>query len=112
MPLELRAEIPVSFTAARVIDWAREACAKVIAGKDDRLIVIVGPCSIHGKHERSQYLAPTLKSCLLISYKLIRFDICVCSIDPKQALDYARELKSVMPVFPDLVIIMRSVSGT
>jgi 3-deoxy-7-phosphoheptulonate synthase len=26
---------------------ARQVCADVLRGKDDRLVVIVGPCSIH-----------------------------------------------------------------
>ena len=26
---------------------ARQVCADILRGKDDRLVVIVGPCSIH-----------------------------------------------------------------
>ena len=47
-PLLLRSEVPVSSRSWATIRQARRACAKVISRKDDRLIVIVGPCSIHG----------------------------------------------------------------
>ncbi|WP_063901274.1 3-deoxy-7-phosphoheptulonate synthase [Burkholderia ubonensis] len=43
----LRAELPCDPLAARSIRDARRALARIIAGEDDRLALIVGPCSIH-----------------------------------------------------------------
>lgn len=43
----LRAELPCDPGLARSIGDARRALARIIAGEDDRLALIVGPCSIH-----------------------------------------------------------------
>src|SRR5215470_12022207 len=40
-------EIPRSLTATRVVMAARNAVHSIINGADDRLLVIVGPCSVH-----------------------------------------------------------------
>jgi 3-deoxy-7-phosphoheptulonate synthase len=64
-----------SEAAKQTISEARTAAADVIAGRDDRVLVIVGPCSIH---------------------------------NPDQALEYAKLLKSKLPQWSNLVIIMRA----
>jgi len=46
-PHELRERLPVSPDAARTVRRGRRDVAAVMAGLDDRLLVIVGPCSIH-----------------------------------------------------------------
>jgi 3-deoxy-7-phosphoheptulonate synthase len=46
-PNLLRHEIVSSQTSRKVIGEARQSAAKIIAGEDDRILVIVGPCSIH-----------------------------------------------------------------
>lgn len=46
-PAFLMHEIPVSPRAAAVVSKTRSSIADVLAGRDDRLVVIVGPCSIH-----------------------------------------------------------------
>jgi 3-deoxy-7-phosphoheptulonate synthase len=46
-----------------------------LAGNDDRVLVIVGPCSIHS---------------------------------PEQAIDYAKLLKSKIPEWSNLLIVMRA----
>lgn len=46
-PDALLAELPVSETASNTVHTARTAIRKVLAGEDDRLVVVVGPCSIH-----------------------------------------------------------------
>ncbi|VWC24102.1 3-deoxy-7-phosphoheptulonate synthase [Burkholderia lata] len=43
----LRAELPCDPGLARSISDARRALGQIIAGEDDRLALIVGPCSIH-----------------------------------------------------------------
>ena len=46
-PAILLEEIPISERASIVVSDARAAIANVIAGTDPRLVVVVGPCSIH-----------------------------------------------------------------
>lgn len=46
-PLEFRTAIPVSRKAAASVRSSRKAIAEILDGKDDRIILIMGPCSIH-----------------------------------------------------------------
>jgi 3-deoxy-7-phosphoheptulonate synthase len=46
-PDEVMHEIPRTLTATRVVMAARNAIHSILTGADDRLLVIVGPCSIH-----------------------------------------------------------------
>ena len=46
-PAILLEELPVSETASQTVSRGREEVSKILWGEDDRLIVIVGPCSIH-----------------------------------------------------------------
>jgi len=46
-PAELEAEIPLSDEGSARIAFARSEISAVMAGRDDRLVVVVGPCSIH-----------------------------------------------------------------
>jgi 3-deoxy-7-phosphoheptulonate synthase len=46
-PDEVMGEIPRSLTATRVVMAARNALHAILNGADDRLLVIVGPCSVH-----------------------------------------------------------------
>ncbi len=46
-PEELHKDLPISETAAAVVDAGREALKHILDRKDERLIVVVGPCSIH-----------------------------------------------------------------
>ncbi len=46
-PAEVRAEYPLSETAARTTFETRNAIHRILAGEDDRLLVVAGPCSIH-----------------------------------------------------------------
>jgi 3-deoxy-7-phosphoheptulonate synthase len=46
-PDEVMREIPRSLTATRVVMAARNAIHSILNGADDRLLVIVGPCSVH-----------------------------------------------------------------
>ena len=46
-PAALVAEVPLSDAASRTVDEARRAIHRVLSGEDDRLVVVVGPCSIH-----------------------------------------------------------------
>ncbi|HKL78331.1 MAG TPA: 3-deoxy-7-phosphoheptulonate synthase [Gammaproteobacteria bacterium] len=46
-PAELHQEIPLSESGAATVGHTREAIQNILNGDDDRLVVIVGPCSIH-----------------------------------------------------------------
>src|SRR5690625_6303743 len=46
-PAELCEELPLEPARAEQIARSREAVRAVLDGSDDRLLVIVGPCSIH-----------------------------------------------------------------
>jgi 3-deoxy-7-phosphoheptulonate synthase len=46
-PEAVMREIPRTLTATRTVQAARNAIHAVLTGADDRLIVVVGPCSIH-----------------------------------------------------------------
>ena len=46
-PQEVMREIPRTLTATRVVMAARNAIHGILEGTDDRLLVIVGPCSVH-----------------------------------------------------------------
>jgi len=46
-PVQVHTEMPISETAAQTTALARLDVHRVLAGLDDRLVVVVGPCSIH-----------------------------------------------------------------
>jgi len=54
-PAILLEELPVSEAAAQTVARGREEVAKILWGDDDRLIVIVGPCSIHDPQAAMDY---------------------------------------------------------
>jgi 3-deoxy-7-phosphoheptulonate synthase len=46
-PAEVMREVPRTLTATRVVMAARNAIHAILNGSDDRLLVVVGPCSVH-----------------------------------------------------------------
>src|SRR3989442_2160324 len=46
-PAILLEELPLSELGSLVVGRAREEVIRVLTGEDDRLLVVVGPCSIH-----------------------------------------------------------------
>src|SRR5205085_8626001 len=46
-PEQVMREIPRTLTATRVVMAARNAIHAILNGNDERLLVVVGPCSIH-----------------------------------------------------------------
>jgi 3-deoxy-7-phosphoheptulonate synthase len=60
-PKQLLDALPLNTRAAATVHDAREAIGNVLAGQNDRLVVIVGPCSIHdvtAAHEYASRLLP------------------------------------------------------
>ena len=56
-PEQLIADIKVSETAAETVATARRTIHNILSGQDDRLLVIVGPCSIHDPAAAREYAA-------------------------------------------------------
>jgi 3-deoxy-7-phosphoheptulonate synthase len=54
-PVILMEELPVSPAAEATVAKAREEVADILAGKDDRVLAIVGPCSIHDPKAALEY---------------------------------------------------------
>ncbi|MFP6834471.1 MAG: 3-deoxy-7-phosphoheptulonate synthase, partial [Pseudomonadales bacterium] len=46
-PEDLSAELPISDDTSRLIFSARQQISEILHGTDPRLLVVVGPCSIH-----------------------------------------------------------------
>lgn len=76
-PDTIRSELPLSARRAIAVQQDRDEIADILAGRDDRLLVVVGPCSVHDPVAALDYarrLAPL-------------------------AVDYADRLKIVMRVY-------------
>lgn len=54
-PAEVCEEIPITETAAKTTYETREAIHNILHGSDDRLLVVVGPCSIHDVKAAKEY---------------------------------------------------------
>ena len=54
-PEEVMREVPRTLTATRVVMAARNAIHAILAGQDDRLLVVVGPCSVHDPKAALEY---------------------------------------------------------
>ena len=71
-PTQLHDDIPVSAQATRTVSEARRTLAAILSGRDQRLFVVVGPCSIHDPAAAMEYarklkaLADELKEQLFI----------------------------------------------
>lgn len=56
-PVELHREFPLNETATETVHRAREEAHRILHGEDDRLLVVVGPCSIHDVDAAMEYAA-------------------------------------------------------
>ncbi len=54
-PAVLEYEMPVPAGAADMISSARRSAAAILAGRDERLLVVAGPCSIHDPDAALEY---------------------------------------------------------
>ena len=54
-PAILMEELPASEADTRLIAEARSEVARIVTGEDDRLVIIVGPCSIHDPEAGIEY---------------------------------------------------------
>ncbi|MBA3058836.1 MAG: 3-deoxy-7-phosphoheptulonate synthase [Gammaproteobacteria bacterium] len=71
-PSQLHDDVPASALATQTVSAARQAVAEILSGRDPRLLVVVGPCSIHDIKAAKDYaqrlkaLADELKDQLFI----------------------------------------------
>lgn len=61
-PNLLAHELPISTSASALINQARDEISQILQSKDDRILLIVGPCSIHDPKGALDY-AKRLKQC-------------------------------------------------
>jgi 3-deoxy-7-phosphoheptulonate synthase len=54
-PNELLAELPLSESQAAIVQDSRDAIRRILAGDDDRLLTVVGPCSVHDVNAAVEY---------------------------------------------------------
>ena len=54
-PKALKEEIPVSETARKVVTDGRTTIENILDGKDHRILVVIGPCSIHDVEAAKDY---------------------------------------------------------
>ncbi len=71
-PLELKRDIPLTEAASTTVETGRQAVQDILDGKDPRIMIVVGPCSIHDVDAAREYaqrlkkLADELDDTLLI----------------------------------------------
>ncbi|HLS18143.1 MAG TPA: 3-deoxy-7-phosphoheptulonate synthase AroG [Paenalcaligenes sp.] len=54
-PAHVMREFPCSEQASEVVHGSRKAIHQILHGKDDRLVVVIGPCSIHDPKAALEY---------------------------------------------------------
>lgn len=54
-PMTLHEEFPMDEHASETVYHAREAIHNILHGKDDRMVVVVGPCSVHDPDAAREY---------------------------------------------------------
>ena len=91
-PALLKHEVPSSPESQATVARGRRGAASIISGLDDRVLVIVGPCS---ESPASYSIGSKLIGLLGIH-------------DTKQALEYANLLKAKIPEWDALHIVMRT----
>ena len=54
-PALLQEWLPTPASAQALVEHSRSAISRVLHGADDRLVVVVGPCSIHDHAQAMEY---------------------------------------------------------
>jgi len=70
-PVEIINELPMSENATKTILNARSEIINIIKGNDNRLMVIVGPCSIHDTNSAKEYAEKLLELKQKVSKNLL-----------------------------------------
>src|ERR1017187_8556866 len=56
-PVFLEEEMPTTETASATVHGARHEICEILGGRDRRLLVVCGPCSIHDTQAAREYAA-------------------------------------------------------
>ncbi len=59
-PVALLEAFPATIKAAETVSKTRNVIHNILRAKDDRLLVVIGPCSIHDTYAASEYVARLL----------------------------------------------------
>ena len=54
-PSQVHDAFPITETAAQTVHDARESVHNILHGADDRIVIIVGPCSVHDPEAAMEY---------------------------------------------------------
>lgn len=54
-PEQVHSEFPITETAAKTVHDTRQAIHDILHDKDDRLVVVIGPCSVHDPKAAMEY---------------------------------------------------------
>ena len=60
-PIEVKTELPSTTAIAKVVSSARARIRNILSGSDRRLLVVVGPCSIHDVKAAREYAVKLAK---------------------------------------------------
>ena len=60
-PAHLLREFPLDEATTRVVAGARQSIHRILHGMDDRLLVVIGPCSIHDPKAAREYASRLVK---------------------------------------------------
>ena len=106
-PDELASQIPLTDTARETILSGRSQVQNILSGKDSRLLVVAGPCSVHDEKAALDYadrlvkLADEVKDQICV---VMRLSVCMC-------LPVWNPLKS-LPLWNHTCILSMCLSGT
>lgn len=70
-PVFLEEEMPVTEKVTSTVHEARQGICDILAGRDDRLLVVVGPCSIHDPSAAREYASRLAASIAAFSHDLL-----------------------------------------
>jgi len=62
-PEQLLSDFPITDKAAETVFKARQAIHKILHGEDDRILVVIGPCSVHDPDAAREYASKLKPLC-------------------------------------------------
>jgi 3-deoxy-7-phosphoheptulonate synthase len=104
-PAVLEDELPLSDAGAEVVTRSRREVANIVTGVDDRLLVVVGPCSIHDSAAALEY-AERLRDVAPIHQGELLLIMRVYFEKPRTVLD-----GKVSSMIPFWMAVFRSTAG-
>jgi 3-deoxy-7-phosphoheptulonate synthase len=70
-PEDLRADAPLTEKGQGVVVHSRRALSRILDGEDDRLLVVVGPCSVHDPAAATDYAERLAEVAAAVSRELL-----------------------------------------